>query len=188
MSTERSEQIVGRIRGAIDFFRAKGIRAERPRSTEVSGHASLNAEAAGWPFQESHMNIKKTTVLGLALAALVAGSASSAHADESNKLTYVTFSQDVAIPGNVLPAGTYTFRLADTQSDRHIVQIFKQDSTQIIATLLTVADHRATPTDDTLIVFGEAAANAPPPITHWFYPGELAGEEFIYGKSASATP
>jgi hypothetical protein len=155
----------------------------------VSGHASLNAEAAGWSFQESHMDIKKATVLGLALAACVAGSASSARADESNKLTYVTFSQDVAIPGNVLPAGTYTFRLADTPSDRHIVQIFKQDGTQILATVLTVADHRDTPTDDTVIVFGEAAAaNAPPPITRWFYPGELDGEEFVYWKPASATP
>jgi hypothetical protein len=154
----------------------------------MSGHASLNAEAAGWPFQESHMNITKATVLGLALAAFVAGSASSARADESNKLSYLTFSQDVAIPGHVLPAGTYTFRLIDSQSDRHVVQIFNQGGTQIIATLLTVADHRVTPTDDTLIVFGEAATNAPPPITHWFYPGELEGEEFIYWKSASATP
>ena len=88
------------------------------------------------------MNVKKTVVVALSMAVLGAASASSARADESNKLTYLTFSQDVAIPGKVLPAGTYTFRLVDSPSERHIVQIFNQTGTQLIATLLTVADQR----------------------------------------------
>ena len=134
------------------------------------------------------MNIRRTAVVALSVAVLGAVSASSARADEWNKLTYLTFSQDVAIPGKVLPAGTYTFRLVDSTSERHIVQIFNQTGTQVIATLLTVADHRLSPADDTVIMFGEAAGNAPPPITRWFYPGDTVGEEFIYPKSSPAIP
>ena len=52
------------------------------------------------------MNIRRTAVVALSVAVLGAVSASSARADEWNKLTYLTFSQDVAIPGKVLPAGT----------------------------------------------------------------------------------
>ena len=51
------------------------------------------------------MNVKKTMVIVLSMAVLGAASASSARADEWNKLTYLTFSTDVAIPGRVLTAG-----------------------------------------------------------------------------------
>jgi Flp pilus assembly protein TadG len=134
------------------------------------------------------MNIKKTVVVALSMAVLSAVPASTARADEWNKLTYVTFSKDVAIPGRVLTAGTYIFRLMDSQSNRHIVQIFNQTGTQLITTLLTIGDYRLSPTDDTVITFGESAGNAPPPVTRWFYPGDTDGDEFIYPNSSHATP
>jgi hypothetical protein len=134
------------------------------------------------------MNIKKTVVVALSMAVLSAVPASIASADEWNKLTYLTFSRDVAIPGRVLTAGTYTFRLSDSQSDRHVVQIFDQTGTQLITTLLTIGDHRLSPTDETVITFGEPAGNAPPPVTRWFYPGETGGERFLYPNSSRATP
>ena len=46
------------------------------------------------------------------------------HADGWNKSTKVTFNDPVQIPGQVLPAGTYVFRLLDSPADRHVVQIF----------------------------------------------------------------
>jgi len=126
------------------------------------------------------MQIKKTVFVAVALAALGAGLPSSARADQSDKRTYLTFSQAVAIPGKVLPAGTYTFQLADSSSDRHIVQIFNRNGTQLIATFMAVPDYRLTPTDDTVITFGERSSAAPQAITHWFYPGDTDGQEFVY--------
>lgn len=43
-------------------------------------------------------------------------------ADEEDKKTVVTFNEPIQVLGTVLPAGTYVFKLADSQSDRHIVQ------------------------------------------------------------------
>jgi hypothetical protein len=134
------------------------------------------------------MNIKKTVVIALSMAVLSTVPASIARADEWNKLTYLTFSRDVAIPGRVLTAGTYAFRLSDSQSDRHVVQIFNQTGTQLIATLLTIADYRLSPTDDTVITLGESAGNAPRPVTQWFYAGDTDGQRFIYPNSSPATP
>jgi hypothetical protein len=133
------------------------------------------------------MNIKKTVAVALSMAVLGTAFASSAKADEWNKLTYLTFSKDVAIPGKVLTAGTYVFRLSDSASDRHIVQIFDQTGA-IISTLLTVVDHRLSSTGDTVITFGESAGNIPPPIMRWFYPGDTDGEEFVYWNSSAVTP
>ena len=71
-----------------------------------------------------------TTVCGMALMGAVF--APGAKADDWNRKTVITFSGPVEIPGvhlkgwGVLPAGTYVFKILDSQSDRHIVQIFKR--------------------------------------------------------------
>jgi hypothetical protein len=109
----------------------------------------------------------------------------TAAADEGNRLTVLTFSQAVEIPGKVLPAGKCVFRLADSPSNRHVVQVFDQDGRRILATVLTIPTARLTAADDTRIAFEEQPAGAPFPIKKWFYPGDLAGEEFIYPTHAN---
>ena len=66
--------------------------------------------------------IKKATWVGLTLS-LLALIPVTAGADEWNKKTVLTFSQPVEIPGHVLPAGTYTFKLVDSMSDRHFASL-----------------------------------------------------------------
>src|SRR5260370_16356178 len=61
-------------------------------------------------------------------------------ADDWDKKTVVTFGQDVEIPGQVLPAGTYVFKLFRSNSDRFIVQVWSQDESQLLATLTTIGD------------------------------------------------
>ena len=106
----------------------------------------------------------------------------SALADTWNKKTVVTFSQAVEVPGKILPAGTYTFQLLDSLSDRHIVQIFNADGSQIIATILAINDYRLQPTGQTVMKFNERPGDAPEALRAWFYPGDNFGQEFVYPK------
>ena len=128
-----------------------------------------------------------STVFGVAL--LSAAFTPSANADEWNKKTTVTFSSPVEIPGvhlqgwGVLPAGTYVFKLLDSKSDRHIVQIFNQDETTVYATILAIPNYRLKATDKTVITFNEGIRDRPEAIRAWFYPGANWGEEFVYPKS-----
>jgi hypothetical protein len=126
------------------------------------------------------------TVCGLALMGVFAP---AAQADDWNRKTVVTFSAPVEIPGvhlkgwGVLPAGTYVFKVLDSMSDRHIVQIFNKDETTIYATILAIPNYRLKATDKTVITFRERAAGEPEALRAWFYPGENWGEEFVYPKS-----
>ncbi len=129
------------------------------------------------------MNIAKTIFVVLALVLLGATLAPGARADQWNKQTVMTFSQPVEIPGQVLPAGTYTFKLLDSPSDRHIVQVFNADGTQIIATVLAINNYRLTPSGDTVIKFAERSGDNPEALKAWFYPGDNFGQEFVYPKS-----
>ena len=109
-------------------------------------------------------------------------------ADDYDKKTTVTFSQPIEIPPvyitgmRVLPAGTYVFKLLNSSSNRHIVQIFNADQTRIYATILAIANYRLTPKDKTVITFNEGVRGAPEAIRAWFYPGANWGEEFVYPK------
>ena len=120
----------------------------------------------------------------LCFAILFAAASWQARADEQNKLTNVTFSAPVEIPGNkVLPAGTYQFRLLNSTSNRSIVQIFNADGTQLIATLLTVPDFRRNPTSETVIRFAERPSGSPEALKAWFYPGDTYGNQFVYPQT-----
>ena len=125
-------------------------------------------------------------LLGLAAVALLGTMAlPSARADTWNKKTVVTFSQAVEVPGKILPAGTYTFQLLDSPSDRHIVQIFNADGTQIITTILAINNYRLEPKGDTVMKFSERPGDDPEALRAWFYPGDNFGQEFAYPKSAA---
>jgi hypothetical protein len=121
------------------------------------------------------LSLFAVTVLGVTLLP-------SAQADTWSKKTVVTFSQAVEIPGKILPAGTYTFQLLDSNSDRHIVQVFNADGSQIIATILAINDYRLKPTGETVMKFNERAGDAPDALRAWFYPGDNFGQEFVYPK------
>jgi len=110
---------------------------------------------------------------------------SNAFAQSYNKKTTVTFSAPVEIPGvdaQVLPAGTYVFKLLDSQSDRHIVQIFNKDETHVYSTILAIPNYRLKATDKTVMTFSERATGEPQAIRAWFYPGDNSGQEFVYAK------
>ena len=128
-----------------------------------------------------------TTVFGLALMGAVFSP--GAKADDWNRKTKMTFSAPVEIPGvhltgwAVLPAGTYVFKIMDSQSDRHIVQIFSQDEKTCYATILSIPNFRMHATGKTVVTFRERPAGEPEAIRAWFYPGENYGEEFVYPKA-----
>src|SRR5947209_8697241 len=128
-----------------------------------------------------------TMVCGIALMSAVL--APSAKADDWNRKTVITFSGPVEIPGvhlagwGVLPAGTYVFKILDSQSDRHIVQIFSKDELTVYATILAIPNYRLQATDKTVITFRERPVGQPEALRAWFYPGRNWGEEFVYPKA-----
>lgn len=129
--------------------------------------------------------LNRTLMFALSIAVLCMVFSTPASAQNWNKKTTVTFSGPVEIPGvdaQVLPAGTYVFKLLDSMSDRHIVQVFNKDETHVYATILAIPNYRLKATDKTVMTFRERAAGEPQAIRAWFYPGDNSGQEFVYPK------
>lgn len=124
-------------------------------------------------------NCRITTLICLCVAAIPWIS----KADDWDKKTVFTFSGPVEVPGRVLGPGTYVFKLLDSASDRHIVQVFNKNERHLIGTFLAVPDYRLTPPSKPLITFEERPAGSPEAIKGWFYPGDNYGNEFVYPKT-----
>jgi hypothetical protein len=135
-------------------------------------------------WKEINMKFAKTAwfVLILFLVGLVV--AIPARADQWNKKTIVTINQPMEVPGNMtLPAGKYVFKLHDSASVRHIVQIWNEDETHLFTTILAIPNYRLTPTGETVINFHERPGTQPQALRAWFYPGDNFGQEFAYPKT-----
>ncbi len=116
-----------------------------------------------------------------------------AHADAWDKMTIVTVNEPIIAGNKVLDPGTYVWKLLDSQSDRHIVQIFDKDQRHLETTILAIPNYRLQPTGKTQFSFWETPAGVPKAVHAWFYPGDNFGQEFAYPKKlvaqlASAAP
>ena len=76
----------------------------------------------------------------------------------------------------------YLFKLANSDSDPNIVQIFNADRTVLYATVHTIPTERQEPTGDTVIALVEQGAGQPDALLKWFYTGRETGNEFLYPK------
>lgn len=120
------------------------------------------------------------TLCGFALAAGIF--AFRAQADQWDKKTILTTNQPIQVTDKVLEPGQYVFKLADSSSDRHIVQIFNADQSHIIDTVLAIPNYRLQPTGKSRFTFWETPPGAAKALRAWFYPGDNFGQEFPYPK------
>ena len=129
--------------------------------------------------------LSRVILAAFSLTVLFMMSSTTASAQSWTKKTLVTFTAPFEIPGisaQVLPPGTYLFRLLDSKSDRHIVQIFNKDQSHHFANILAIPNYRLKATDKTVMTFSERVAGEPQAIRAWFYPGDNSGQEFVYPK------
>jgi hypothetical protein len=111
--------------------------------------------------------------------------APKAKADAWDRKTIVTFTEPVEVPGvgaQILPPGTYVFKVLNAASDRHTIQIFNANETEVLTTILAIPNYRLHPSDKTVITFEERPAGQPQALKAWFYPGREIGEQFVYAQ------
>jgi hypothetical protein len=127
------------------------------------------------------MKINKVALLIAFAIASVLFLEVAARADEMDQSIKITFSQAIEIPGQVLPAGTYLFKLADP-NNLDVVRIFNSEGTRLYATLQTITAERRMPSGHTVVTLAEQPDGRPETLLQWFYPGSTSGHELVYPK------
>lgn len=101
-------------------------------------------------------------------------------ASTHDKLTYLTFSAPVQIPGAKLDAGTYRFRVTNPDTSSNVLQVLSNNGSTVYAMFHTIPDSRTVVTDDSTVTFMETPAGVAPAVRSLFYGGERRGYEFVY--------
>jgi LPXTG-motif cell wall-anchored protein len=131
-----------------------------------------------------HSLIPSRTALGIlcGIALAMGVAATPARAEAHDKKTILTVNETIQVRDTVLEPGQYVLKLMDSQSDRHIVQIFNSDQTHIINTILAIPRERLYATGRTEFTFWETPPGNVRAMRTWFYPGDQIGQEFPYPK------
>src|SRR5947207_1410586 len=122
----------------------------------------------------------------LVLSAVLAPAVQAQDTADVKRLTIMTFSAPVQLPGITLPAGKYRFEMADINNAAHTVRVLNETGTKVLGTFSTIPT--TIPTRDlrdtnSLVMFAERPAGQPQAAKEWYYPQRSIGEEFIYPKA-----
>ena len=107
-------------------------------------------------------------------------------ADDYDKKTIITISEPLEVPGIVLQPGKYVFKLLNSSSNRHIVEVMNERMDHLYALTFTAAARKVQPKGRTVLTFYEGKGDQPHAIRQWYWPGELDGQEFLYPRKQAA--
>src|SRR5579862_8163938 len=124
----------------------------------------------------------RMVVTTLCVIGFAAVASMPAQADQWDKRTILTVDQPIQVTETLLEPGQYVLKLANSDSDRHIVQIFNSDQTRIIDTVLAIPNYRLEPTGHSRFAFWETPPGSAKALRAWFYPGDNFGQEFRYPR------
>jgi len=105
-----------------------------------------------------------------------------AQADAWDKKTVLTIHEPIQVRDRLLEPGTYVFKLLNSSSERHVVQIFNEDQSHIVDTVIAIPNYRLEPTGKSRFGFWETPPGYAKAMRAWFYPGDNFGQEFPYPK------
>lgn len=128
-------------------------------------------------------NLKSRLPVAIFAGTLLALSTTPSFADQWDKKTVITIGSPMQMPNTTLQPGTYTLKLLDSTSNRHIVSVWDRDGMRLVTTVLATPNYRLQPTGKSAFSFWETPADQPPALRAWFYPGDNFGQEFAYPKA-----
>ncbi len=117
---------------------------------------------------------------GAMLFATLAGA--SLQAGDLEEVTVFTFKAPVRVPGQILPAGKYLFKLDQSSGDLNVVEIKNQSQNKVYGVFLVKPEYHMRVPGTPSIMFEDSAPGTPQAIKAWLYPGDKYAYEFIYKK------
>lgn len=111
---------------------------------------------------------------------LVTGALTPAQAqnDPADRV-HIQFGREFRIPGATLPAGSYLFMPGDPVAGQLIIEIYKGDASELVATVLAIESELPRPGDATIVDY---PGTNPTALRAWFHPGNPRGYEFVYTR------
>ncbi len=106
----------------------------------------------------------------------------SLRASTPQEVTVFNFKAPVQVPGRVLPAGRYLFKLEQSGGELNVVEIKNPQESKVYGVFLVKPDYRGKAPSQPGLTFDKRGPGSPMAIRTWFYPGDKYGKRFMYTK------
>lgn len=117
----------------------------------------------------------------LAMASVV----SPVRADDTAKQTNVTLSSAEQVPGSVLAAGTYIFKQTGSQSGWVIVQVYSNDGSALMTTILAYPNPKVASNGQNFVTYPANGSGTIPAMEGVVFSGDSTVEQFAYPRTAA---
>jgi hypothetical protein len=128
---------------------------------------------------------KSGLLLGTICLAAASVVSPTTRADDSGRQATVTIQSPEQVPGSVLPAGTYVFKQTGMQSGWFIVQIYNNDGSALVTTVLAYPNPKVASNGLNFVTYPANGSGSIPAMEGVVFAGDSTVEQFAYPKTAA---
>ncbi len=124
-------------------------------------------------------------LLGILCWAGIGMTANASHAEDSAKKTTFTINTPTQMPGTTLAGGTYVFKQSGEQSGWNIVQVYNQDESSLVTTLLAYPNPNLVSNGQAFLLYPQSIDSQSQVMEAFFFDSDPVAQQLAYPKKTA---
>ena len=124
-------------------------------------------------------------LLGVLCLVGVGLTATTSHAEDSAKKATLTLNALTQLPGTTVAAGSYVFKQSGEQAGWNIVQVYNQDESSLVTTLLAYPNPNLSSSGQSILIYPQSTDGRTQVMEAFFFDNDPVAQQLAYPKKAA---
>ena len=124
-------------------------------------------------------------LLGILCIAGIGMSATASRAENSTKKAVLTISTLTQLPGTAVAAGSYVFKQSGEQAGWNIVQVYNQDESSLVTTLLAYPNPTLSSNGQPVLIYPQSTDGRTQVMEAFFFDNDPVAQQLAYPKKSA---
>jgi len=124
-------------------------------------------------------------LLGVLCLTGVGMSATASRAEDSAKKATLTINALTQLPGTTVAAGSYVFKQSGEQAGWNIVQVYNQDESSLVTTLLAYPNPTLSANGQTILIYPQSTDGRTQVMEAFFFDNDPVAQQLAYPKKTA---
>jgi hypothetical protein len=124
-------------------------------------------------------------LLGVLCLAGIGMTATASHAEDSAKRATLTINALTQLPGTTVAAGNYVFKQSGEQAGWNIVQVYNQDESSLVTTLLAYPNPTLSSNGQTILIYPQSTDGRTQVMEAFFFENDSVAQQLAYPKKTA---
>ena len=124
-------------------------------------------------------------LLGVLCLVGVGLTANTSHAEDSAKKATLTLNALTQLPGTTVAAGSYVFKQSGEQAGWNIVQVYNQDESSLVTTLLAYPNPNLSSSGQSILIYPQSTDGRTQVMEAFFFDNDPVAQQLAYPKKTA---